>query len=78
LLKELPGSTAEGLAAARTKVSGRLGDVRAKLAEARIAVAERDKGIAAAGTDSTQENPRKVLGGAAVAGVIIGLLLRSR
>ena len=36
LLKELAGSTAEGFAAARTKVEGRLSDARARLAEARI------------------------------------------
>jgi ElaB/YqjD/DUF883 family membrane-anchored ribosome-binding protein len=78
LLKELAGSTAEGFAAARSKVEGRLSDARVRLAEARIAIAERAKGIAVAGTDYAKENPWKVLGGAAVAGVIIGLLLRRR
>lgn len=78
LLKELAGSTAEGFVSARTRVEGRLNDARARLAEARIAVAERAKGIAVAGTDYAKENPWKVLGGAALAGVIIGLLLRRR
>jgi ElaB/YqjD/DUF883 family membrane-anchored ribosome-binding protein len=78
LLKELAGSTAEGFSAARTKVEGRLSEARASLSEARIAVAERAKGIAVAGTDYAKENPWKVLGGAAAAGLIIGFLLRRR
>jgi ElaB/YqjD/DUF883 family membrane-anchored ribosome-binding protein len=77
-VKDSAGSNAEALVATRTKVEERLGEARARLAQARVAVAEKAKGIAAAGTDYAKENPWKVLGGAAAAGVIVGLLLRRR
>ncbi len=78
LLKEMAGSTAEGFAAARTKAEGKLGEVRARLDNARTAAKERAKAVAGATDDYVKENPWKVLGGAAVAGLVIGLLLRRR
>lgn len=71
LIREVAGSTAQGLADARTKVGERLG-------EARVAVAERAKGMADATQVFVKENPWKVLGGAATVGIIIGILLSRR
>jgi len=78
LLKEMVDSSAEEFAAARTKIEGKLGDARSRLADARSAVT----GKARVATDATfeyiTENPWKVLGVASATGVILGILLSRR
>lgn len=78
LLKEVASSTAEGFAAARTKIEGKLGEARSRLDNARIAVTEKARGAADATQEYVKENPWKVLGVAAAAGLIIGFLLSRR
>jgi ElaB/YqjD/DUF883 family membrane-anchored ribosome-binding protein len=78
LLKEVTNSTAEGFAAARTKVEKQLGEARIRLDDARVAVTARAKSAADATQVYVKDNPWKVAGGAAVAGMIIALLLRRR
>lgn len=78
LVKEVANSTAAGLYAARTKLGTRLTEARYRLDDARIALTEKARGA----TDATQEyvmdNPWKVLGVAAAAGFLIGVLLSRR
>jgi len=78
LVKEVANSTAEEIAAARTKIEGKLGEAKSKLDNARIAAAERARGAADATQEFVRENPWKALGVAAAAGLIIGFLLSRR
>lgn len=78
VVKDMAGSTAEGFAAARTKVEGKVDDMKARLDAARLAATERAKAIAGATNDYVKENPWRVLGTAALAGLVIGFLLRRR
>lgn len=76
LMKEVPGSTAEELAAARTKVETRWADARSKLDEARARISEKARGAAGATDALVRENPWKALGlGVAVGGLLIGFLV---
>ena len=75
VLQEVANSTAEGFAAARTQVEGKLSEARSRLDDARIAVT-RTACRAADATDAyVSENPWKVLGIAALAGFITGFVL---
>jgi ElaB/YqjD/DUF883 family membrane-anchored ribosome-binding protein len=76
LLREMASITAEGFAETRTKVEGKLGEAKAKLDTARLAVAERAKGAADTTHEYVRDNPWQVLGVSAVAGLLIGLVLR--
>ena len=78
LIKEVAGSTAEGFAAARAKVEGRIGEAKSRLDDARIAVAERASRDAGATNEYVRDNPWRVLGGVAAAALVIGFLLRRR
>lgn len=78
LLKEVANSTAEEFAAVRTKIEGRLGEVKSKLDHSRLAVSERARRSADATHEYVVENPWKVLGLAAAAGLIIGILVSRR
>lgn len=78
LLKEVLRASGEEITTAGASIDDRLGNVRARMIRARAA-ASRGVGEAA---DITQkyavDHPWKVLGVAAVAGLIIGAMLRSR
>ena len=78
LLKAVTGSTNDGLAAARTKVEARFGEIKSRLVDAGLAVTERAKGVADAGQVYLTDNPWKIAGVAAMAGLMIGFLLKRR
>lgn len=78
LLKVVSSSTAEEFAAARTKIEGRLGEARSRLNDARIAVTEKARGAANVTDEYVRENPWKVIGVAAAAGLVISFLLNRR
>ncbi|WEN42740.1 hypothetical protein CKCBHOJB_02340 [Thauera sp. GDN1] len=78
LLKEVLSASGEEINAAGMRIDDRLGEAKARLVRARVAAS---KGMGEA-ADITQayvvRNPWKVLGGTALAGLIIGAMLRSR
>jgi ElaB/YqjD/DUF883 family membrane-anchored ribosome-binding protein len=76
LLREMANATVDGFASTRTKVEGRLGEAKARLDTARLAVAERAKVAADTTHEYVRDNPWKLLGVSAVAGLLIGLVLR--
>ena len=78
LLRELAGSTGSGFAAVRSKVEAGLDATRAKVGDARTAVAEMAKGVAGAGQTYVTENPWKTLSIAAATGLVIGFIFRRR
>lgn len=78
LLKEVASSTAEEFAAARTRIEAKLGEAKSRLDSSRHAVAEKAKRSADATHEYVVENPWKVLGLAAAAGVIVGILMSRR
>ncbi len=78
LLKEMAGSTADGFAATRAKVERKLGEARGRLDDARIAVAERARGVADTTHEYARENPWTILGISAAAGLLVGFLLSRR
>jgi ElaB/YqjD/DUF883 family membrane-anchored ribosome-binding protein len=78
LLKEMANASVEGFVATRTRVEGKMGEAKARLDAARTAVAARAKGAADTGHAYARDNPWKVLGASAVAGLFIGFLLRRR
>ena len=78
LLKEVANSTAEPFAAARTNVEARVGEAKSRLEHARIAVTGTAKDAADATQEYVRENPWKVLGVAAAAGLLIGFVFSRR
>lgn len=78
LLRDVVNSTTEEFAAARARIEARLRDARSRLDDARISVTRK----ACATADLTQEyvadNPWKVIGVAAAAGLIAALILSRR
>ena len=78
LLKEVVGSTADQLAAARMRIVTRLGTARSSLNEARKAAI----GKACSAADATQgyvrDNPVKIIGVAALTGLLVAFLLSRR
>lgn len=78
LLKEVANSSADGFAAARTKIEGKLVDAKSRLANARGVVARRACGAADAADGYVRDNPWRALGVAAAGGLIIGILLSRR
>jgi ElaB/YqjD/DUF883 family membrane-anchored ribosome-binding protein len=78
LLKEVANSTAEEFAAARTRIGAKLSEARSRLDEARIAVTDRARHTADATHEYMMDNPWKVVGLAAVIGLIIGALVSRR
>jgi ElaB/YqjD/DUF883 family membrane-anchored ribosome-binding protein len=75
LLNELATSTAEEFDAVRTKIEGTLSGTKSRLADAGSAVADKARVAADATQEYVTENPWRVLGVAAVAGLLIGLLM---
>lgn len=78
LLKAVAGSTSEGFLAARNRVEERLGEVKSRLVDARLALTDRARGVADASQLYLTDNPWKVAGVAAVVGLAIGFLLKRR
>lgn len=78
LMREVASSTAGELAAARTKIEGKLDEAKSRLGDARIAVTEKARVAADATNEYVRENPWKILGVAAAAGLVIGFLLSRR
>lgn len=78
LLKEVANSTTEEFAAVRTRIEGRLDEVKSRLDHSRLAVSERARHTVDATQEYVVENPWRVLGLAAVAGLIIGILVSRR
>ncbi|WP_246265333.1 DUF883 family protein [Aromatoleum diolicum] len=78
LLKEVANSTAEEFAAVRTKIEGKLVEARSRLDSSRLAVTEKARHTADVTHEYVVENPWKVLGLAAAAGIIIGILMSRR
>jgi ElaB/YqjD/DUF883 family membrane-anchored ribosome-binding protein len=79
LLKEVVNSSAEEFTAARSKVEAKLGEAKARLDGARVAVANKAIGAADATNAYARENPWKLIGVAAVAtGLLAALLLHRR
>lgn len=78
LLQQVADSSAEEFIAARVKIEGRLRDARSRLDDARTSVTRE----VCAAADLTQayviENPWKVLGVAAAAGLVTAILLSRR
>ena len=78
LLKDVASSTAEEFAAARTKVEGRLGEARYRLAKTRSRITEKAKTAAGTTNQFVRENPWKAIGVAAAAGLIASYFLKRR
>ncbi len=78
LLQEVANSTAEEFAAARTRIGVKLTEARSRLDEARIAVTDRARHTADATHEYMMDNPWKVVGLAAVIGLIIGVIASRR
>ena len=78
LLQEVANSTAEEFAAARTRIGAKLTEARSRLDEARIAVTDKARQTADATHEYMMDNPWKIVGLAAVIGLIIGVLARRR
>lgn len=71
-------STPEELSAARALIAERLRQTRSRLVEARAAVADKAKCTAQATDAYVKDHPWQVLGVAAAAGVLAGVLLSRR
>lgn len=78
LLKEMAGAGADKFAAARTKVEGGMSEAKSRLGNARVAVTEKARHAAGVTNDYVKENPWRVLGIAAAAGLIMGFLISRR
>jgi ElaB/YqjD/DUF883 family membrane-anchored ribosome-binding protein len=78
LLKVVGDATTEELAAARSMVEAKLGEARSRVLEARTAIARQAHDVADATQEYLTENRLKVLGVAALAGLITAVLLSRR
>ena len=78
LIQEVANSAAGGFAAARTNVRGRLGELTARIDDARNAALDKAKYVADTTHEYVRDNPGKAIGVAAVAGLVIGFLLSRR
>ncbi len=78
VLKEVANSDAEEFSAVRMKVAARLGEVKARFDDARIAVGQTAKDAADATNQYVKENPWKLMAVAGSTGLIAGLLYSRR
>lgn len=76
--KDAAAATAEEISAARTLVAEKLRQTRSRLVEARAVVADKAKCTAQATDAYVKDHPWQVLGVAAAAGVLAGVLLSRR
>jgi len=78
LLKEVLAASSDEFAAVRTRIDDRLGEVSVRLDKARVAAGRRMGEAADITHEYVVHNPWKVLGAAAVAGLVIATMWRSR
>lgn len=78
LLKEVANSTVEEFGAARARFEARLCEARSSLHDARVNAAKKACDAAEATQAYVRENPWKVVGAAAVAGLVTAFLLSRR
>lgn len=78
LLNNVAVTTVDEFSAARGKIEASLSQAKTRLIDAGMAVGERARGTVDATDVFVHENPWKVLGIAAVAGVVIGAILSRR
>lgn len=76
LLKEVVNAGVDEIAVARSRIDGRVAEAKARLGNARTAAAERARDAADATNEYVRENPWRVLAVAAVAGLVVGAILR--
>ena len=76
LLKEVANAGVDEIAVARSRIDARVAEAKARLGDARTAAAERARGAADATNEYVRENPWRVLAVAAVAGLVVGAIVR--
>jgi ElaB/YqjD/DUF883 family membrane-anchored ribosome-binding protein len=78
LLKGVASSAADEFSAARGRVESRLGDAKSRLSVARADAARRARDAAGAADAFAHDNPWKLFGISALAGLLIGIVLTRR
>jgi len=78
LLKEVANSTVEEFTSARAKVAAKLGEAKSGFDDARIMATQKARFAADATNGYVRENPWKIIGVAAAAGLITGYLCNRR
>lgn len=78
LLNNAVASTADEIALARTKLEASLTQAKTILVDAGMAVSDKARHAADVTDAYVRDNPWKMLGAAAAAGIVIGAILRSR
>ena len=78
LIKDAADSSADGFAAARTKVESKLSETKATLSRARTAVGKSAKHATDATCTYMMQNPWSTVGVLAAAGLIAGILIGRR
>jgi len=78
LVNNAAAATADEFAQARTKLEARLDQAKTRLIDASHAVSDKAKCTADATDQFVRDNPWKVLGVAAAAGIVIGAILSRR
>ncbi|MDP3539488.1 MAG: DUF883 family protein [Azonexus sp.] len=78
LLNNVANSTADEFAQARTRLEARLSQAKTRLFDASLAVSDKARCAVDATDEFVHDNPWKVLGVAAAAGMIIGAILSRR
>ncbi len=78
LMTDAANTTAEGYAAARASIHEAMGEARSRYDDTRNRMAHKARVAADVTQTYVKENPWQVLGGAAVAGFLIGFLMSRR
>jgi ElaB/YqjD/DUF883 family membrane-anchored ribosome-binding protein len=78
LLRGIAGAATNRYTATRARVEGKLGEVKSRVDETRTQMAARARGLAETGETYVKDNPWKVVGATAVAGLVLGYLLTRR
>lgn len=78
LISNVAAATKEEINLARTKLAARLAETKTRFVDAGVAVSEKARGTVNATDGYVRENPWKVLGVVAAAGLIIGALISRR
>ena len=78
LLKGVASSAADEFTAVRGRVESRLGEAKSRLNVARAEAARRACGAAGAADEFARDNPWKLFGISALAGLLIGIVLTRR
>lgn len=78
LVREAASSAVDELSAARSRIEAGLSDAKSRAVRAQELMAEKARGAAGAACSYVSDNPWKVVGMAAVAGLVIGVTLSRR